>query len=215
MPKTFIIEKMEFSELYSSLQEKRNQSYLKCSIEQKMDPISFNNYPISIHNKLKSFYSEAQEIFVVNGFWDRLTDLNNKITDDLKKKYSDFDILPNLRMLYKWLGMDSETTKEEDIEVAEEFLANNWLFEDFLPFIPIICSKSALIDRDIVCRLSGSESFCISFTYYRGGLKHFRFLYDTKEKILVPWSKEDVERKLSFKTIKECKEMIYERVVKD
>lgn len=198
--------------LAEMLKEKRDCVYRTCNNRQDLDCISFKNYPIDMHNKLFEFYSEVEDMFVANGFWETLLKLNEKIVDPSKTFYSDIESLPFKRMLSKWSEIIDGSSKNN--ELIQMFLVDNWLNEDFYPFLPKEAAPSFLMstDKRIICRLSSTKELCISFTYFRNqSIKNLRMVFDANNSCIVPeWSSNDekYDHPLTGKSIAEVKSNI-------
>jgi len=176
----------------SHLIEKNRDIYLNCESKKGLDFVSFNSYPIDMHNKLKKYYQNFSEILNQDGLLDRISALNRKIKNPLKCAYSCIEEnIGYKRMIIKWLDYINPEIEDADIEKMTNFILNNWLNPHFYPFLSNILVETILtkIPKDqVICRLSSTIPGCISFSYFRNGeIKHCRFSYNPKSDTLTPY----------------------------
>lgn len=181
--------------------EENKNVYLKCESKKGLDFVSFNSYPIDMHNKLQKHYQDFSEILNEDGSLEKISSLNEKINDPLKYKYSQFEeIIGYKRMLIKWLGYIDPQISDSDIENSYEFLLDNWLNPHFYPFLPVGSTDTVLSQipkNQIICRLSSTIPRCISFSYYRDeGIKHCRFKYNPQNNTLTPHAGKTIYKNL-------------------
>jgi len=187
--------------------------------KQNIDSLSFSNYPEDQKEALIQFYKKVKYLLEQNSFLERLRIKEDSIRSyPMKRIYSSLTPITHLRVLYKWLNVEDENESIDKISNAQEFLIANWEEKDFFPFLPLKLSHSVLnilSTRNIICRLSSTIPFCISFTYAKeiDGLlctRHFRMYFDPKTKVIVPYSKRKsaVPHRLSGTTIAQIKEKL-------
>ena len=212
--------KMDFQSVREEIVSQQVDVYsLYGNSKQNLDSFSFICYPKDQKELLIQFYKKSKCLLEHNSFLDRLRIKEESFrSDPIKKIYSSLIPISHLRTLYKWLNIENKNISPDFIHKAQEFLIDNWTTKDFLPFLPLKVADSVLnlLEKGrIICRLSSTIPFCVSFTYARkmdAGLqtKHLRMYLDPITKRIVPYSKRKscTSHPLSGPTITDVKEKL-------